>query len=300
MSLLIQETSEKQADNNTKYHCLYGYYFLKLSRTKLAEIYNKSQRTISRWISRYEEQGTCERKCDKSIENLRKFPEEQRQWIMELYGNSPLLYLSEARNLFIKNFHKEISVSTICRILASYGYTWKVIERRAIQFRNTEVVRYLSELSAIRWILSCLCFLDEVSFDNRGMLRSRGYALKGTHLVHRGEFVRLPRISLLCFLIQEGLAEGFQTTGTFTRLKFFDCCKKFALSGQIQAYPGKGSVWILDGARIHVNKDIIRYLRSIGIIPIFLPPYAPFFNPIELIFGYIKRDLQKFYEGSGN
>jgi len=35
------------------------------------------------------------------------------------------------------------------------------------------------------------------------------------------------------------------------------------------------------GAKIHCHPAIIRYLRSVGIIPIFLPPYTPFFNPIQ-------------------
>jgi transposase len=73
----------------------------------------------------------------------------------------------------------------------------------------------------------------------------------------------------------------------------------FVKSGHVQTYPGKGSIFIMDGAKIHCHKNIVRYLRSVGIIPIFLPPYAPFFNPIELIFGYIKKDLKGSYEKSG-
>lgn len=86
------------------------------------------------------------------------------------------------------------------------------------------------------------------------------------------------------------------TEGTFNRQKFFDCCRTFALNNtQIQRYPGFHSVWILDGARIHCNSNIIRYLRSIGIIPMFLPPYCPFFNPIVLIFGLIKSHLRRHH-----
>lgn len=39
---------------NTVYHCLYGYYRLGYTRTELARIYSKSERTISNWIRVYE------------------------------------------------------------------------------------------------------------------------------------------------------------------------------------------------------------------------------------------------------
>lgn len=90
--------------------------------------------------------------------------------------------------------------------------------------------------------------------------------------------------------------ESFWTEGTFNRVKFFDCCKKFALNNiHVQRYPGFHSIWIMDGARIHCDPNIIRYLRSIGIIPIFLPPYCPFFNPVEIAFGLMKRFLRKHH-----
>ena len=71
------------------------------------------------------------------------------------------------------------------------------------------------------------------------------------------------------------------------------------MNKEVHEYPGLHSIWIMDGARIHCDANMIRYLRSIGIIPIFLPPYCPFFNPIEIAFGLIKRLLRKEHlEGS--
>lgn len=70
------------------------------------------------------------------------------------------------------------------------------------------------------------------------------------------------------------------------------------MSGTCQQHPGRNSVWILDGAKIHCHPGIVRYLRSLGIFPIFLPPYTPFFNPIEVIFGLIKKHLKKKHAGS--
>jgi transposase len=64
----------------------------------------------------------------------------------------------------------------------------------------------------------------------------------------------------------------------------------------VQAYPGKNSVWIMDGAKIHLLDSMTSYFRSVGIVLIFLPAYCPQINPIEYVFGQVKAQIQYFYE----
>ena len=47
----------------------------------------------------------------------------------------------------------------------------------------------------------------------------------------------------------------FVTDGTFNRSRFVSCCREFVLSGNVQQYPGRRSIWILDGARIHCHPN---------------------------------------------
>lgn len=153
----------------------------------------------------------------------------------------------------------------------------------------------------MNWDLGNLVFLDEVSLDNRGMRRTHGYGESGKPLFVTGEYVRLPRVSLLCFITQHGLFDAIPTEGTFTREKFFQCCKDILDSGIIHPYPGPSSIWIMDGAKIHKCDTIINFLRSRGIVPLFLPAYCPFYNPIEIFFGILKRRLRRCYkEGQVN
>ncbi|ETN01988.1 hypothetical protein PPTG_16666 [Phytophthora nicotianae INRA-310] len=79
-----------------------------------------------------------------------------------------------------------------------------------------DMIRFTLELSSIKWCQMNIQFLDEVSFGNRGMLRTHGYSLKGKKLSFRGEFNLKPRISLLCFISVNGLVETFHTDGTLT------------------------------------------------------------------------------------
>ena len=73
-----------------------------------------------------------------------------------------------------------------------------------------------------------------MSFDNRGMIRKRGHSIKGTKVLIRGEFVRKPRVSLLCFINTNGIFETFMTEGTFNRLKFFEHIRQLITSELIK------------------------------------------------------------------
>lgn len=79
-----------------------------------------------------------------------------------------------------------------------------------------------------------LVFLDEVSFDNRGMLRMRGYSIRGKRVLVRDEFVRKSRVSV-CFINAYGLVDSYMT------------------EGGIEAYLGRN---FLDGAEIHCHERI--------------------------------------------
>ncbi|XP_055538395.1 uncharacterized protein LOC129725956 [Wyeomyia smithii] len=292
--LIIQNVRQRHASENTIYHALYGYYFLGVARKDVARIYGKSLSTICEWINGYETNGFFQRKKREQV--YKKFGIHMRQWLVDLHSKEPVLFLDEAKVRFQLHFFTTISVSSICAILHESGLSWKTIERRAIQIREDEIVRFTREMLSIPWDLFNLVFLDEVSFNNKDMLRRKGYGVVGHKVIYRGEFCRKPRVSLLCCLGMNGMIESFHTEGTFNRKTFFNCCKSFALvHPQVQRYPGFNSVCIMDGARIHCDPNIVRYLRSIGIIPIFLPAYCPFFNPIEIVFGLMKRDFKRHH-----
>ncbi|KAG6941765.1 hypothetical protein JG687_00019450 [Phytophthora cactorum] len=100
------------------------------------------------------------------------------------------------------------------------------------------------------------------------MIRKRGYSRTGQKLAIRADLQR-------------------KTQGTFDRINFIKCYRYFAYpeSGSVGRYPGSRSVWIRDGASIRRHPEIIPFLRSIGIVPVFLAAYYPFFNPIKYMFG---------------
>lgn len=46
-----------------------------------------------------------------------------------------------------------------------------------------DIIRFPKELQEFPWFLENLVFLDEARFDNKSMLKKRGYGLKGHKLI---------------------------------------------------------------------------------------------------------------------
>ena len=60
-------------------------------------------------------------------------------------------------------------------------------------------------------------------------------------------------------------------------------------------FPGPNSVLVLDGASYHKSATLKRIANRYGIKIIFLPPYSPYLNPIELDFNTIKNYLKRHW-----
>jgi transposase len=50
-----------------------------------------------------------------------------------------------------------------------------------------------------------------------------------------------------------------------------------------------GSVVVLDNARIHHGGEILALVERAGCSLLYLPPYSPDYNPIELVWSWIKH-----------
>lgn len=164
------------ASENTKFHALYCYFLLRKTKSEIAEIFGKSPSTITNWIERYEQEGDVGRH---QSEREGVYDEAMKSWMLEQFISNHLLYLVEAKIKFTEYWGISISLSTIWNILHSGGFTRKAVERRAIEAKESDIVRFALEINQLSWSPENLVFLDEVSFDNRGMLRKRGYSIRG-------------------------------------------------------------------------------------------------------------------------
>ena len=60
-------------------------------------------------------------------------------------------------------------------------------------------------------------------------------------------------------------------------------------------YPGDRSVLVLDNASIHNKNRVREVCAAKGVLVVWLPPYSPDFNPIELWFNCVRYQMEAHY-----
>eukprot|EP00732_Lithocolla_globosa_P004286 Lithocolla_globosa_v1_NODE_3889_length_1557_cov_27.918775.p1 type:complete len:387 gc:universal NODE_3889_length_1557_cov_27.918775:336-1496(+) len=282
------------ASDDLKIHAVYAVVYLGCPQNLVAHMFNYSTKSISTWVSEFNS-GKMFEERDRARPGSRMYNDDHRKWVLNYVNKDPLAYIREIKVAFRDHFHTPISDTTILRILHDAGLCKKVLEQRALEIREEEIARFTREVNCVHPLPYQLLFLDEMSTDNRSMLRKRGWFLKGAKPIYRNLFNRGKRLSILSFLGVNGFVSNYETGGTFDRLAFFSCVRNLLSSGKVQKWPGRHSVWILDGASIHVDRYMIEYLQHMGIVVIFLPAYCPFYNPIEVVFGRVKEKCREHY-----
>lgn len=84
----------------------------------------------------------------------------------------------------------------------------------------------------------------------------------------------------MCPLVFDG------TLNKYIFAEYIKTCLKPTLSAE--------DVLLLDNFSVHRSKLVINTLEECGIKYLFLPPYSPDFNPIELLWAFMKSVLRRF------
>jgi transposase len=136
--------------------------------------------------------------------------------------------------------------------------------------------------------LEKLVFLDECGFS-LNLYRLYGWMIgggrceenvpfnKGTNRSVAGAF------SLPSETNPTGMLALWQKDGAWNKL-LFECFVEIA----VLPFVPKGSVLVLDNARIHHNPSLTAAVEKAGCSLLYLPPYSPDFSPIELAWSWIK------------
>lgn len=139
----------------------------------------------------------------------------------------------------------------------------------------------------LNWDASRLVFIDETAISTN-MARSHGRCARGERLIGRVPLGAWKTTTFIAALRQDGLGapaafEGAMSGETFT-----------AYVEQILAPTLKrGDIVIWDNVPIHKGEDARRAVEARGARLLFLPPYSPDLNPIELAFAKLKALLRK-------
>ena len=135
--------------------------------------------------------------------------------------------------------------------------------------------------------LERLAFIDETSVKTN-MAKTTGWAPCGQRLVDHAPFGHWRTQTFIGALRHDRLDAPWVIDGAMN-------AEMFALYIETQLVPTlrDGDVVILDNLSSHKSPDAAEILRSVGAWFLFLPPYSPDLNPIEMAFSKLKALIRK-------
>ena len=130
-------------------------------------------------------------------------------------------------------------------------------------------------------------FLDETS-THTALTRRRARAPRGQRAVGAAPRNRGPNVTLLAALTPTGMGPGVVFEGATDRR----ACEAFVEQFLVPSLR-RGQVVVLDNLSAHKGERVRQLIEGTGCRLLFLPPYSPDFNPIELAFAKLKTRLRR-------
>lgn len=130
-------------------------------------------------------------------------------------------------------------------------------------------------------------FIDETSVNTK-MVRLRGRAKDGARLQGSAPFGHWVNQTFIAGLKCDGLVAPWVIEGAMDRAAFDAYIEK-----ELAPTLRKGDVVILDNLVVHKSAKAAAILKERGAWFLFLPPYSPDLNPIEMAFSKLKALLRK-------
>jgi transposase len=134
---------------------------------------------------------------------------------------------------------------------------------------------------------SRLVFLDE-TWATTALSPARGWAPKGERLVSAVPHGHWHTTTFVCGLRTTGLVAPLVLDGAINGAAFLAYIEQF-LAPTLRP----GDIVVLDNLSSHKVSGVREAIEAVGASVLYLPPYSPDLNPIELAFSKLKRLLRE-------
>ena len=175
------------------------------------------------------------------------------------------------------------SITTLRRCMKIIRLSRKRLSNKVLgQMQSYQVLEYSRRLSDVNGCL--MVSMDECNFSEK-VVPLYGYSPIGEGCKtqrHKGTWINH---SLVLAIASDGTRYHAIKKGSVKRNDFADIVRSLP-------FP-PGTTLILDNCSIHKKLDDV--YKSKGYIPMFLPAYAPQFQPVELAFSKIKGHFRQFW-----
>lgn len=231
---------------------------------------------VSKVLRNYEDFGQVVNPFRKRTGRPSMIEDGDIKYISSLLDANPVLYLDELQQRLHSARNIYLAIATLSRLLIRYGLTRKHIQKVAME-RNEEL-RTLWEADMAEYTdPDIFVALDESAVDNHTVQRQYGRSMAGAPCVQWATFLRGIWYSVLPALTTEGIIALDIFEGSVTEERFMTfiheqvvcptsghCLRKLAKSylqcPQLNPYPQKRSVVLLDNCSIHHDEELRRMI----------------------------------------
>jgi transposase len=258
-----------------------------ISWVQLAALFNLGVATVNRWIRHYRATGSMERRPHGGGQQHR-IPDAQLPLLKELVDEKPDRTLAELAAWYTAQTKVVVSTATIGRGLKRLGYTRKkkslsATEREAPRIQEWRQ-RFLERLGATS--LDRLVFVDEAG-THIAMTREWARGPLGQRVVDRVPRNRGNVLTLIGALDVTGVRALMTVEGGTTGEVF-----RTFVDQHLVPSLRPGDIVVLDQLGAHRMDEVREAIRRAGAEVVFLPPYSPDLNPIELCWSKLKAMLR--------
>lgn len=156
-------------------------------------------------------------------------------------------------------------------------------DRPDVQIKRKHWVEMLDKMDTDR-----LVFLDE-SGININMTRRYGRS-KGKQRVVDSTPLNTPKTTTLLSSIRlDGSTIPMVFQGALNKERFLEYLRNYLVPNL-----RKGDIVVMDNLGSHKVAGVAELIRSVGAVPLYLPPYSPDFNPIEKMWSKLKAFFRKW------
>jgi len=160
-------------------------------------------------------------------------------------------------------------------------------ERSDVQAKRAVWRRRQAWLNERPDLINKVVFIDETGINTK-MARLRGRCQRGRRLVASIPHGHWKTLTFIAGLRHDRLTAPWVIDGPMDGDAFVQYIKT-----QLAPTLNKGDVVVLDNLPAHKRRDAEQAVRERGAWLLFLPPYSPDLNPIELAFSKLKAHLKR-------
>jgi len=255
-------------------------YFLLASLRKTAYLLQVSHSTISRWVR-------------SPIRKPYHRPSLKADLVVEIIKttilNNPFTTTRKLASMLATTLGISLSKELVRVVIKEHGLSWKKAKFFATPTNHEQKVReFIATRDRFKTEGKHFVSLDETGFGRFGR-PVYGYAPKGVPLVRsKKPLTKAKPTSVVAVIDSNGLVCKEAIIGAYQSTTFSTFLKTLPLP--------KNTVILLDNASIHRSLIVKQVAEENEWILLYVPPYSPWFNPIEEAFSIVKRHYYQHWD----